>query len=171
MRRRNKGDQINIAPGYGTWARQDSTVSKCIAAAHIPTDCEHLLYNSHKLYQTIRMGFFDFWSIQYCFQVISIPLMSHWKASCFHWAGVCHMHAVPFCTWRGVAGPLRKRPTQNLWTPRGHQHATSNRAAHPEASTTCELPTNTRLQSETYLQKVRLISRITLSVCTAELKF
>ena len=62
--------------------------------------------------------FLDFLYIQYYFQVISIPLMSHWKVPCFHQAGVCHMHIVPFCTWMGVAGPLRNRPTQNSWTPR-----------------------------------------------------
>jgi len=118
VRRRNKWDQINISASYGTSAWQDSRASKCTAVARIPTGCEHLLYSSHKPYQTSRRDILDFWYIQYCFQVISIPLIIHWKVLCFHWAGVCHVHVVPFCTWMGVAGPFRKGPAQSSWTPR-----------------------------------------------------
>lgn len=112
---------------------------------------------THKPYQTSRRDFLDFWYIQYYFQVISIQLMSHWKVPCFHWAGVCHMHIVPFCTWMEVA---EEETNTKFLNPARHHHTISNWAVHPEASRARELPTNTRLQSEIYLQKVRLKSTI-----------
>lgn len=66
---------------------------------------------------------------------------------------------------------IEEETNTDFLNPTGHHHTISNWAVHPEASKTCELPTNTRLQSEIYLQKARLISKITVSVITALLKF
>lgn len=71
----------------------------------------------------------------------------------------------------GGGWAIEEETNTEFLKPMRHRHTISNWAVHPGASTTCELPTNTRLQSEIHLQKARLLSRITVSVFTAFLKF
>lgn len=50
---------------------------------------------------------------------------------------------------------IEEETNTEFLNPTRHHHTISNWAVHPEASRARELPTNTRLQSETYLQKAR----------------